>query len=62
MKSFSFIFEVCFKMITGISCGNFKEKKSIKTLEGLTILLYDDYRYTMRHFKSSNTPNLAHAP
>jgi len=34
----------------------------IKTLEWPAILLYYDYRYAMRHFKSSNTPNLAHAP
>lgn len=33
-----------------------------KTLESLPILLYYDYKYTMRNFKSSNVPELAHAP
>jgi len=31
-------------------------------LERLTILLYYDYWYTLRHFKSSNAPDLTHAP
>jgi len=34
----------------------------MKIWERLTILLYCDYRYTMRHLKSSNERDIVHAP